>query len=281
MTTLEWLLTTLEKEYAISAERLYPDASLEALGIDSLGMMELFFSVEDQFKITVPQAQIDLKTIGEVAHYIDTLIAHQQVQVTSIVKGISMSQYNIAVVVGSLRKESFNRSLATAIAKLAPPEFHFTQLEIGDLPLYNQDDDDHMAPSVLRLKAAVAAADGVMFATPEYNRSIPGVLKNALDHASRPYGQSAWAGKPAGILGVSVGTIGTATAQQHLRNILAYLDMPTLGQPEAYIQVKEQLFDEAGNIGEGSRQFMQSWMDRFAAWVIHHGKTHTAANNLS
>ncbi|MES2830416.1 MAG: NADPH-dependent FMN reductase [Pseudomonadota bacterium] len=181
-----------------------------------------------------------------------------------------MRQYDIAIIVGSLRKASFNRTLAEALTKLAPSEFRFKHLEIGDLPLYNQDDDDNMAPSVKRLKAEIAAADGVMFLTPEYNRSIPGVLKNALDHASRPYGQSAWAGKPAGILGVSVGTIGTATAQQHLRNILAYLDMPTLGQPEAYVQMKAGLFDEAGNIGEGSRKFMQGWMDRFTAWVILH-----------
>ncbi len=183
-----------------------------------------------------------------------------------------MSHYNIAVIVGSLRKESFNKTLAIALTKLAPPEFSFTHLEIGDLPLYNQDDDDNMAPSVKRLKAEIASADGVMFLTPEYNRSIPGVLKNALDHASRPYGQSAWAGKPAGILGVSVGTIGTATAQQHLRNILAYLDMPTLGQPEAYVQMKEGLFDEAGNIGEGSRKFMQGWMDKYTAWVMQHAR---------
>src|SRR5664279_5295992 len=102
-----------------------------------------------------------------------------------------------------------------------------------------------------------------MFVTPEYNRSIPGVLKNAIDHASRPYGQSAWAGKPAGVLGVSVGAIGTAMAQQHLRNVLAYLDMPTLGQPEAFIQATDKLFDEAGNIGDGSKKFLQSWLDRY------------------
>jgi len=183
-----------------------------------------------------------------------------------------MSQYNIAIIVGSLRKESFNKTLAVALTRLAPPEFHFTHLEIGDLPLYNQDDDDDMASSVKRLKADIAAADGVMFLTPEYNRSIPGVLKNALDHASRPYGQSAWAGKPAGVMGVSVGSIGTATAQQHLRNILAYLDMPIMGQPEAYVEMKEGLFDSVGNIGEGSRKFMQEWMDRYGAWVIRHAK---------
>lgn len=142
-----------------------------------------------------------------------------------------MSPYRIAVVVGSLRQDSFNRMLANAIVKLAPPEVSFKQLAIGDLPLYNQDDDANPAASVKRLKAEITAAQGVLFVTPEYNRSIPGVLKNAIDHASRPYGQSAWQGKPAGVLGVSPGASGTALAQQHLRNILASLDMPTLSQP--------------------------------------------------
>ncbi len=184
-----------------------------------------------------------------------------------------MSDYDIAVVVGSLRRESFNRRLAEAVVRLAPPEFAFKQVRIDDLPLYNQDDDAHQAPPVLRLKDEISRSQGVLFATPEYNRSVPGVLKNALDHASRPYGKSAWAGKPAGILGVSPGAIGTAVAQQHLRVMLAYLDMPTLGQPEAYIQMKDGLFDENGNIGEGSSKFLQSWMDRFTSWVKQHAKT--------
>jgi chromate reductase len=181
-----------------------------------------------------------------------------------------MSQYQIAVVVGSLRKDSFNRKLADAIVKLAPSEFSFKQLKIGDLPLYNQDDDANQAQSVKRLKADIAAAQGLLFVTPEYNRSMPGVLKNAIDQASRPYGQSAWAGKPAGVLGASVGAIGTAVAQQHLRNVLAYLDVPTLGQPEAFIHAKEGLFDEAGNIGADSKKFLQNWMDRYVAWVKKH-----------
>lgn len=181
-----------------------------------------------------------------------------------------MSQYQIAVVIGSLRKDSLNRKLATAIARLAPSEFSFKQVEIGDLPLYNQDDDAHPADSAQRVKAEIRAAHGVLFLTPEYNRSIPGVLKNVIDHASRPYGQSVWSGKPAGVLGVSVGAIGTAMAQQHLRNILSYLDMPTLGQPEAFIQAKENLFDSDGNIGPDSRQFLQNWMDRYVAWVKKH-----------
>ncbi len=181
-----------------------------------------------------------------------------------------MAQYSIAVVVGSLRRDSFNAKLANALVKLAPAEFSFKTVKISDLPLYNQDDDGNPAESVKRLKAEITAAQGVLFVTPEYNRSIPGVLKNAIDHASRPYGQSAWSGKPAGVIGVSVGAIGTALAQQHLRTILAYLNMPTLGQPEAFIQAKDGLFDEAGNIGEGSRKFLQDWMNQYAAWVKKH-----------
>ena len=181
-----------------------------------------------------------------------------------------MIKYNIAVIVGSLRKDSFNRKLANAIVKLGPSDFTFKQVQIGDLPLYNQDDDANQADSVKRLKNEIKAAQGLLFVTPEYNRSMPGVLKNAIDHASRPYGQSAWAGKPAGVLGASIGVIGTALAQQHLRNVLAYLDVPTLGQPEVFIQVKDGLFDEAGNIGADSKQFLQTWMDRYVAWVKKH-----------
>ncbi|SET21704.1 chromate reductase [Nitrosospira multiformis] len=182
-----------------------------------------------------------------------------------------MGQYQIAVVVGSLRRDSFNRKLADALIKLAPPEFTFKHLNIGDLPLYNQDDDENQAESVKRLKAEIARAQGLLFVTPEYNRSMPGVLKNALDHASRPYGQNAWAGKPGGVIGASIGSIGTAIAQQHLRNSLAYLDVPTLGQPEAFIHVKEGLFDKDGNIGnEDSRKFLQNWMNRYVDWVKRH-----------
>jgi chromate reductase len=181
-----------------------------------------------------------------------------------------MNAYQIAVVVGSLRKDSFNLKLAHALVKLGPPEFSFKLLQICDLPLYNQDDESNPAESVKRLKRELKESHGVLFFTPEYNRSIPGVLKNALDHASRPYGQNAWAGKPAGVIGASLGAIGTAMAQQHLRNVLAYLDMPTLNQPEAFIQAKDGLFDQDGNIGEASRQFLQNWMDRYVAWVKKH-----------
>jgi chromate reductase len=176
----------------------------------------------------------------------------------------------IAIVVGSLRRDSFNRKLADAITRLAPGDVEFKQLRIDDLPLYNQDDDANPAEAVKRLKAEVRAANGVLFITPEYNRSVPGVLKNAIDHASRPYGDSAWVGKPAGVIGVSIGAIGTALAQQHLRNTLAYLDMPTLGQPEAFVHAKDGLFNPDGTIGEGSRKFVQGFVDALVAWVRAH-----------
>jgi chromate reductase len=181
-----------------------------------------------------------------------------------------MKQHTIAVIVGSIRKDSLNQKLADALARLAPPEFSFKRVRLDDLPLYNQDDDGNPVAAVTRLRQAIKAADGLLFLTPEYNRSIPGVLKNAIDHASRPWGQSVWAGKPAGVLGVSVGAIGTALAQQHLRNILAYLDVPTLGQPELFLQAKEGLFDANGDIGPDSRAFLQGWMDRYVRWVKQH-----------
>lgn len=181
-----------------------------------------------------------------------------------------MDQYQIAVIAGSLRKDSFNRKFARALTRMGPSEFSFKTIEIGDLPLYNQDDDANQAEPVKRLKADISAAQGLLFVTPEYNRSVPGVLKNAIDHASRPYGQSAWAGKPAGVIGVSVGAIGTALAQQHLRNTLAYLDVPVMGQPEAFIQVNEAFFDSEGNIGPASKEFVQTWMNTYVAWVKAH-----------
>ena len=181
-----------------------------------------------------------------------------------------MGNFHIAVIVGSLRQDSFNKKLATALASLAPPDFSLAQVQISDLPLYNQDDDAHQAASVIRLKSQIKAAQGLLFVTPEYNRSMPGVLKNAIDHASRPYGDSAWVGKPAGVLGVSVGAIGTAMAQQHLRNVLAYLNVPTLGQPEAFIQAKDDLFNQDGGLGDKHRKFLQAWMDLYVAWVRRH-----------
>lgn len=186
-------------------------------------------------------------------------------------------KHSIGIVTGSLRRDSFNRKLATALVKLAPAQLQFRHLQIGGLPLYNQDDDGDPHESVRRLKSEILAADGIIFVTPEYNRSIPGVLKNALDHASRPYGQSAWAGKPAGILGISIGQVGTACAQQHLRSILGYLDMPTLGQPELYLQVRDDLFDADGSIAaEGARKVVQSWLQRYAQWVAQHAPSGAA-----
>jgi chromate reductase, NAD(P)H dehydrogenase (quinone) len=183
-------------------------------------------------------------------------------------RSTDMSPYQIAVAIGSLRRNSYNRQLANAIKRLAPEVLSFYDLRIDDLPLYNQDDDANQAEPVQRLKREVAAAHGVMFVTPEYNRSVPGVLKNAIDQASRPYGQSAWKGKPAGIIGASVGAPGTSMAQQHLRNILAYLDVPTLGQPEAFIQVKDGFFDAAGDIANAdTKRFLQGWMDAYTAWI--------------
>ena len=176
----------------------------------------------------------------------------------------------IAIIVGSLRQGSFNRKFAEAVTKLAPPEVEFVWPDIGALPLYNQDDDADQPAAAKALKAAVRAADGVIFVTPEYNRSIPGVLKNALDHASRPYGDSAWAGKPAGVIGVSSGALGTALAQQHLRSVLAYLDMPTLGQPEAYIKHHEALFGEDASLTDPGRGFVQKWLDAYLAFVAKH-----------
>jgi chromate reductase len=179
----------------------------------------------------------------------------------------------IAVIVGSLRKDSYNRRLARAMVRLPAAAGHdFEFAEIGDLPLYNQDHDATPPPEVTRLKGAIRAADGVMFVSPEYNRSIPGVLKNAIDLASRPYGDSAWAGKPAGVIGASGGAIGTALAQQHLRNVLAYLDMPTLAQPEAFIRWSDELVTDEGEVGEHSRDFLNDWMGRFLKLVETHSR---------
>jgi len=178
---------------------------------------------------------------------------------------------NIAVIVGSLRRESFNRRLVEGLIRLPQGEGHrFGFLEIGDLPLYDQDHDSDQPKPVKRLKRKVRAADGIIFVTPEYNRSVPGVLKNAIDHASRPYGDSAWQGKPAGVIGVSPGAMGTGMAQQHLRNIIAGLDMPTLGLPEAYIVWKDGLVTEDGEIGDASRGFLGKWLGKFLEHVELH-----------
>lgn len=178
----------------------------------------------------------------------------------------------IAVVVGSLRKDSYNKKLARALEKLAQGRMIFTYVDIGSVPLFNQDLESDVPAAVHKLKADIESADGVLFVTPEYNRSIPGVLKNAIDWGSRPYGKNSWAGKPAAICGTSPGAIGTAVAQTHLRSITSgFLDMPTMGQPEMYITYKDDYFDADHNvINEGTRKFLQGFLDKFAGWVDLH-----------
>lgn len=175
----------------------------------------------------------------------------------------------IAMLVGSIRAGSFNLQLARAIAGLGPPDWAYEHVDIHDLPLYNQDDDSAMPPLSLRLKQRIEAADGLLFVTPEYNRSIPGVLKNAIDIASRPYGKNSFAGKPAGVIGTSIGAIGTAVAQSHLRMVLAYLDVPLLGQPEAYIHYREGLIDGAGRVTDDKlRGFLEAWVHAWRDFVL-------------
>ena len=182
-----------------------------------------------------------------------------------------MSNRKIAFVVGSIRKDSFNRMLARAVIKLAPADFDCELIRIDDLPVYNQDLDPAPPQPVVRLKEQITAANGLLFVTPEHNRSLPAALKNALDWASRPYGKNLWAGKPAGVMGTSPGAIGTACAQQHLRNILAYLDVPVLGQPEVFINYTQGLIDADANItNDGTRKFLQTFMDRYAAFIARH-----------
>ena len=179
----------------------------------------------------------------------------------------------IAVIVGSLRRESINRKLAEALAKLAGPKLEFTYVKIDDLPLFSQDLEPNPPAAVTRIKSQIEAADGVLIVTPEYNRSIPGVLKNAIDWASRPYGKNSFNGKPTAGIGTSGGAIGTAAAQQHLRSILAYLNVVLMGQPEAYIQFKQGLVDDQHNVTDESvRKFLQSYVDTFTAWVDRYGK---------
>ncbi|WP_179402834.1 NADPH-dependent FMN reductase [Burkholderia guangdongensis] len=176
--------------------------------------------------------------------------------------------HRIAVVVGSLRRESFNRALAHAVISLAPADFSFEFLDIGSLPLYSQDYDADFPDVAKRFKQSIEAADALLFVTPEYNRSMPGVLKNALDWGSRPWGTNSWARKPGAVLGTSPGATGTALAQQHLRNVLAYLDVSLLGQPEMFIKHDASRIDAQGNIvSDDTRKFLQGFVDRFAGWV--------------
>jgi chromate reductase len=176
----------------------------------------------------------------------------------------------IAVFVGSLRKESFNRKMAKVLITLAPKSLMLDIVEIGGLPLYNQDHDDGGNPlsEWTAFRERVKSFDGVLFVTPEYNRSVPAVLKNALDVGSRPYGHSVWGGKPGAVMSVSPGAIGGFGANHHLRQSLVFLDVPTMQQPEAYIGGAAQLFDANGNVtNETTREFLRRYMDAFAAWV--------------
>ncbi|HUA80724.1 MAG TPA: NAD(P)H-dependent oxidoreductase [Dyella sp.] len=182
-----------------------------------------------------------------------------------------MTATKVAVLVGSLRRESFNRKLAKAVERLAPPELSFEHVRIDNLPLYNQDFDSDYPPPCKQLKEHIKAADAVLFVTAEYNRSIPGVLKNAIDIASRPYGTNVFEGKPGAVIGVSVAATGTAMAQQHLRNVLAYLDVSLMGQPEVFVKFSDGLIDNDGNIGvESTKKFLQGFVDRYVAWIHRH-----------
>ena len=179
-----------------------------------------------------------------------------------------MDARNVAVLVGSLRKESFNRKMANALCAMAPASLALEIVEIRDLPLYNQDDDANPPAASAAFKARIQKADAALFVTPEYNRSVPGVLKNALDVASRPYGKSAWDGKPCAVMSVSPGAIGGFGANQHLRQSFVFLNMPALQQPEAYIGGAASLFDDQGKfVNDSTRQFAQKFLDAFAAWV--------------
>jgi len=178
-----------------------------------------------------------------------------------------MPKPQIAVIVGSNRRESINRKLAHALAKLGTGKFEAKFVRIDDLPMFNQDLEDDLPAAAVRFKDEIARADGVLIVTPEHDRSIPAAMKNAVDWGARPYGKNSWAGKPAFITGTSPGAISTALAQQHLRSVMTGAGMILLGG-EAYITFKPNLIDEAGNIGDESTQkFLQGFVDRFATLV--------------
>jgi chromate reductase, NAD(P)H dehydrogenase (quinone) len=183
----------------------------------------------------------------------------------------------VAVMVGSLRRESFSLKTAKTLLPLAPESLTLEIVEIGNLPIYNQDgDDDGKPPSEwTTFRKRTKEYDGIIFVTPEYNRSVPAVLKNAIDVGSRPYGQSVWTGKPCAIVSVSPGSIGAFGANHHLRQSLVFLDMPAMQQPEAYIGGAANLFDAEGKMSNGSTQeFLQKFMAAFAVWL----KTNTRSS---
>lgn len=175
---------------------------------------------------------------------------------------------NVAVIVGSLRKDSWNRKVAHALIARASASLACTLVEIRDLPLFDQDREADPGPAGVAFRNAIRASDAVLFVTPEYNRSVPGVLKNAIDLASRPWGQSVWTGKPAAVVSASIGGIAGFGANHHLRQTLMFLNMPALMQPEAYIGNVASLFDADGKLAnEGTAKFLDDFMQAFAAWV--------------
>lgn len=179
----------------------------------------------------------------------------------------------VAVLVGSLRKASYNRKMALALARLAPETLKLEIVEIGGLPFYSEDDEARAPAAWVAFRDNVRSADAVLFVTPEYNRSVPAVLKNAIDVGSRPYGSSIWSGKPGAVVSVSPGAIGGFGANHHLRQSLVFLDVPTLQQPEAYIGGAASLFDDAGDIvKEDTRKFLMKFMATFAAWIEANAK---------
>jgi chromate reductase len=179
-----------------------------------------------------------------------------------------MTTYTVGYLIGSLSAESINRRLATALAKLAPSELELVEIGIKDLPLYNRDLDEDYPAAARTLKESIESADAILFVTPEYNRSIPGALKNAIDWASRPYGKNSFAGKPSAVIGASTGKIGTALAQHNLDSILTYLDSPQLNQPEAFIEFPPDLVDENGSVTVPSTEkFLSQFLEAFAGWI--------------
>jgi chromate reductase len=178
------------------------------------------------------------------------------------------STRDVAVIVGSLRKDSFNRKLANALAAMAPPTLRLSIVEIGQLPLFNQDFEADPPPPAVEFKQRIQAADAVLFVTPEFNRSVPGALKNAIDVASRPYGKSAWDGKPGAVITLSPGAIGGFGANHHLRQSLVFLNVPVLQQPEAYLGGAAKMFDDAGNVrDDATRAFLEKFLAAFADWI--------------
>lgn len=181
--------------------------------------------------------------------------------------------FNVAVLVGSLRKDSLNRKVALALAELAPANLKLNIVEIGDLALYNEDIDVTPPPAAYTaFRDQVRSADAVLFVTPEYNRSVPAALKNAIDVGSRPYGQSAFNAKPGAVISVSPGAIGGFGANHHLRQSLVFLNVPCLQQPEAYLGGAGDAFDASGKLSEKTRPFLQKFIDEFAKWVEQHHK---------